>query len=230
METVRAFQERLDRVRRMVAEACARSGRSPEAVRLVGVTKTVGPSAVPALLEAGVREFGENRWQHARELLEAPRAREAVWHFIGHLQSNKAKYVVRHFDWIHSVDSPALAQEISRQAIRYGRTVQVLIQVNVSGEETKSGIAPEEVIPLLRETANLPGLALRGLMTMAPKTDDPERVRPVFARLRELLAEARQQLGDPGLTELSMGMSDDFPIAVEEGATLIRVGRLLMGT
>ncbi|WP_290584665.1 YggS family pyridoxal phosphate-dependent enzyme [Alicyclobacillus sp.] len=230
MDTTAGFQARADAVRRTIEEACMRSGRSPAEVRLVGVTKTVGADAIPALLDAGVRDFGENRWQHARDLLQSPRANEATWHFIGHLQTNKVKYVVRHFDWLHSLDSPELAQALSRQAVQWDRSLNVLIQVNVSGEQTKSGVPPCEVIPLLRAVVGLPGIAVRGLMTMAPKVNHPEEARPIFRQLRTLLQEARGDLGLPDLTELSMGMSEDFAVAVEEGATLVRVGRMLMGT
>ncbi|MCL6637639.1 MAG: YggS family pyridoxal phosphate-dependent enzyme [Alicyclobacillus sp.] len=214
----------------MVAAACRRAGRNPAAVRVIGVTKTVGPDALGPLLDAGVRDFGENRWQHARELMAEARAREAVWHFIGHLQSNKVRHVVQTFDWIHSLDSLALAQEVSRHADRLGKRMPCLIQVNVAGEVSKHGVPPEDVLALARAVSTLPGIQLRGLMTIAPKAEQPEAVRPVFAELRRLLEQVREDLGHPEISELSMGMSEDFPIAVEEGATLIRVGRLLMGT
>lgn len=218
---------RVQEIQKNVLEACQRSGRNPEDIRVIGVTKTVNDSALGPLLDAGLREFGENRWQHARELLASPRSSEATWHFIGHLQSNKAKYVIPRFSWCHSVDSVGLAQEISRCATLVDKIVQCLIQVNVAGEETKSGVAPKRALAMLEEIYSLPGLRVRGFMTMAPKANEPEASRPVFQELRSLLLNAQDKMGDEQLRELSMGMSDDYGIAVEEGATIVRIGRRL---
>jgi pyridoxal phosphate enzyme (YggS family) len=223
-----AFENNFAAVRRRIEEACARSNRRPDEVRIIGVTKTVTPDAIPLWMNIGLREFGENRWQHARDMLTAPGADGAIWHFIGHLQTNKVKYVVRHFDWIHSVDSADLANEISALAVKNGVTVNCLVQVNVSGEATKHGVPPAAVEPLVETILQLPGIRLRGLMTMAPHTDDVDCIRSVFRGLRELRDQVRMTFGLTDFTELSMGMSEDFPIAIEEGATMVRLGRVLM--
>ncbi|MBX5437365.1 MAG: YggS family pyridoxal phosphate-dependent enzyme [Alicyclobacillaceae bacterium] len=211
-----------------VERACAKSGRRPQEVRVVAVTKYVDNLALAPLLAAGIRDFGENRWQQAREKLASPYARQATWHFIGHLQSNKAGKVASVFDWIHSIDSQHVAALVSRAAEQHGRTVNGLIQVNVAGEASKSGVPPEQVRPLAEALIRLPGLRLRGLMTIAPATDDPESVRPVFRELARLLRDLQAKLGVEGLKELSMGMSNDFGVAVEEGATIVRIGRRLV--
>jgi pyridoxal phosphate enzyme (YggS family) len=223
-----AFEKNFAAVRKQIEAACARSSRRPEEIRIIGVTKTVTPDAIPQWLDIGLREFGENRWQHARDMLTAPGADGAIWHFIGHLQTNKVKYIVRHFEWIHSVDSVDLANEISACAVKNGVTMNCLVQVNVSGEATKHGVPPAEVEPLVETMLQLPGIRLRGLMTMAPLTDDVERIRAVFRGLRELRDQVRATFGLTDFTELSMGMSEDFPIAIEEGATMVRLGRVLM--
>ncbi|CAM3835280.1 YggS family pyridoxal phosphate-dependent enzyme [Alicyclobacillus pomorum] len=216
-------------IRRTIAEACQRANRSPEEVRVIGVTKTVQPDAIAALRTAGLHDFGENRWQHAKEMLTAPGAEGATWHFIGHLQQNKVKYVVRHFSWIHSVDSLELAKAISDQAVKVGKAIHVLIQVNVSGEEQKYGLRPEQVPQVATEVSALPGLNLRGLMTMAPHTEDQAWIRSVFRGLKDLQRDLLAAGFAPEeVAELSMGMSEDFPIAVEEGASMVRIGRRLM--
>ncbi len=222
------YEKNLELVRQKIEEACIRANRRPETVRIIGVTKTVTPEAIPLWLDTGLRDFGENRWQHARDMLTAAGADQATWHFIGHLQTNKAKYVVRNFHWIHSVDSVELANEISSVAVRNRVTVNCLVQVNVSGEATKHGVPPAEAESLAATMASLPGIRLRGLMTMAPRTDDAEQIRAVFRGLRELRDKVQAALGLEDFTELSMGMSEDFPIAIEEGATMVRLGRVLM--
>ncbi len=223
------YRKRLAEVEDAIAAACRRAGRAPQEVRVIAVTKYVGPERLGDLLAAGLRELGENRWQQAREKLMRPEAGAATWHFIGRLQKNKVKAVVRHFAWIHSIDSVELGTFVAAQAAAAGREVNCLLQVNVSGEATKAGLPPEEVSAAAQALVRLEGIRLRGLMTMAPVTDDPESVRPVFAALRQLRDEVRQQLGDPAFSELSMGMSDDFPAAVAEGATMVRIGRRLVG-
>lgn len=213
-------------VRDEIKGACRRAGRAADEVRLVGVTKTLAPEAVVDLIRTGLRDVGENRWQQARPKLAQPGADTLTWHFIGHLQSNKVRPVVRHFDWIHSVDSEALGRLISDEAVRQERTIHVLVQVNIAREPQKSGVAPEQTRPLLETLAACPGLRLEGLMTMAPAASNPEDVRWVFRALRELRDEMERQTGIP-LPELSMGMSGDFVPAVEEGATMVRIGRRL---
>lgn len=208
-------------VRERVAAACARSGRSPDEVTVVGVSKGFPVSAVVAAYEAGLRDLGENRVQEAATKIEAAAAMGARprWHMVGHLQSNKVKTALRVFDIIQSVDSLRLAELISREA---RAPVPVLFEVNVGGEESKFGLAPDDAPGVLARARALPNIDVLGLMTVAPITDDPERVRPVFRRLREL---ARSL----GLPHLSMGMTDDFEVAIEEGATTVRIGRAIFG-
>jgi pyridoxal phosphate enzyme (YggS family) len=214
----------LKTVRDQISAATERAGRSPASVRLVGASsfaKGVTPDKLRAALEAGLSDFGENRVQEAEASVAAlgPRAKEATWHFIGHLQTNKAAAAIDLFDIIQSVDSLRLAENLSR---RSGRALQVLLEVNITGEASKQGLSPGEVGSAVSRVANLPNLNLTGLMTIAPIADNPELVRPVFRELREL-AEAN------GLPQLSMGMTDDFEVAIEEGATLVRIGRAIFG-
>jgi pyridoxal phosphate enzyme (YggS family) len=205
-----------------IARACGRAGRPPEAVTIVAVTKTVAPAAIKAASDAGLRHFGENRVRDAQSKIAELSAQmpRPTWHMVGHLQSNKAKTAAEIFDIIQSIDSMRLAGILSRSA---QDTLSVLLQVNLSGEAGKSGFAPAEVSPALEEIARLPRLKVKGLMTVAPLVSDPEQVRPIFRGLR--------QLGDGlGLEDLSMGMSDDFEVAIEEGATLLRLGRVIFGS
>ena len=213
--------ENLERVRERIEASCQRAGRTPSEVALIGVTKTVGAEAVVEAYEAGLRDFGENRVQEAVAKMEAVEQLgfEPRWHMIGHLQTNKVKIAAGRFGIIHSVDSVRLAKEISR---RYESPVSVLLEVNVAQDAAKFGFAPEEVAAALREIAVLPHLDARGLMTIAPQTNNPEDTRPTFRRLRDL----RDELA---LNELSMGMSGDFEVAIEEGATMIRVGTAIFG-
>ena len=213
-----------------MSHAAMRAGRRPEEVRLVAVTKTVGIEAIKQALDIGLRIFGENKVQEAKEKIEAlatqaPSGTE--WHLLGHLQGNKTKHSVRLFDLIHSLDSEGLAGDLDKEARKMGKVQRVLIQVKLSEEETKSG-APEKELPQLAEkVAELKNLRLEGLMAIPPFFDDPERARPYFRRLREL----RDELEKKGISlpELSMGMSDDFEVAIEEGATLVRIGTAIFG-
>nr|WP_284200240.1 YggS family pyridoxal phosphate-dependent enzyme [Alicyclobacillus sacchari] len=173
---------------------------------------------------ACVRDAAENRWQAAREKLEHQASALLTWHFIGTLQTNKVKYIAPRFDWIHSVDRLELAVALAQAAERAGRTLNVLMQVNVAQESQKHGFAPEICLEAARAIAGMPSLALRGLMTMAPQVDDPELARPVFRALRELRDDVRARLSLAAFDELSMGMSQDYPIAIEEGATMVRIG------
>jgi hypothetical protein len=211
----------LGRVQEAVARACARAGRSPDHVLLIAVSKTVDAERIRLAIAAGVAALGENRVQEAREKIEAL-GRPVPWHLIGSLQTNKAKDAARLFDWIHSVDRLELARELSRRAHGAERTLDVLLQVNLGDEPQKGGVAPAEVKGLREAMAGLPGLRVRGLMAIPPVTESPERTRPYFRRLREL----RDELG---LEHLSMGMSADFEVAIEEGATMVRVGTAIFG-
>lgn len=217
----------LEEVRGRVSRACARSGRDSSTVTLVAVSKTVSAERVREMLACGQTLFGENRVQEAagKIPLVGPGAR---WHLVGHLQRNKARHAVGAFELIHSVDGADLAREIDRRAAAVDRVQQILIEVNVAGEESKAGTDEVDLPALLDAIAELRHLDLRGLMGIPPPVDDPERARGWFVRLRELRDDAARRIGR-ALPELSMGMSDDFEVAIEEGATLIRVGRSLFG-
>ena len=211
----------LERVQAAIAAACRRSSRSPDDVLLIGVSKTVEVERIRAAIVAGVPALGENRVQEAREKIETL-GRPVPWHLIGPLQTNKARDAARLFDWIHSVDRRELATEVSRRARQLGRTVDILIEVNVGDEPQKAGARPQEIKALLDAVAGLDGIRVRGLMAIPPIVTEAEQSRPQFRRLREL----RDAVG---LEHLSMGMSADFEVAVEEGATMVRVGTAIFG-
>ena len=222
-----AIAANLEEIRRRMAEAARRSGRDPASVRLVAVSKTYPAEAVAAAATTGQRVFGESRVQESRDKIPAcPPGLE--WHFIGHLQKNKVRQALPLFGFFHSIDSTALAQAIDRIAGETDRPVEGLLEVNVSGETTKHGFTPELLRAGFAALTKLPHLRLRGLMTMAPYSDNPEDARPVFRALRELRDEL-QSAHDCPLPELSMGMSGDFVPAIEEGATLVRVGSSIFG-
>ena len=214
------------RVRARIAEAALRGGRRPESVQLVAVTKTVGPERIRQAAACGLRVFGENRVQEARA--KVSEVQGVSWHLIGSLQRNKVKEALRLFEVIHSVDSVGLAEELSRRSMERGtRRAEVLLQVNISQEPQKHGVAPEEAERVVGAVLELQGLRLRGLMGMAPLVETPEAARPSFRRLRELRDRLEEAFPEAGVYELSMGMTDDFEVAIEEGATIVRVGRAL---
>lgn len=217
----------LEEVKARLTAAARRGGRDPAAVKLVAVSKTVDEERIREAVAAGQKIFGENYLQEARAKIEAL-GETASWHFIGHLQTNKAKAAVELFQLIHSVDRLHLAQALEKAAARREKVQEILLQVNLAGEAGKSGARPEAVPELYREIARLPHLRVVGLMTMPPWFDDPEAVRPYFRVLREL-RDRLLQLNLGPLPELSMGMSGDFEAAVEEGATLVRVGTAIFG-
>jgi pyridoxal phosphate enzyme (YggS family) len=222
-----AIAANLEEIRRRMADAAQRAGRDPASVRLVAISKTYPAEAVAAAAATGQRVFGESRVQESRDKLPAcPPGLE--WHFIGHLQKNKVRQALPLFPFFHSIDSTALAGAIDRIAGETGAEAQGLLEVNVSGEETKHGFTPEELRAQFPTLSKLPHLRIRGLMTMAPYSDNPEDARPVFRTLRELRDELQSTYQHP-LPELSMGMSGDFEPAVEEGATLVRVGSSIFG-
>ena len=221
--------ENLLEVKKRIAAAARRVGRDPVEVRLVVVSKTVPTERLKEAVAAGQRLFGENYLQEALPKIAAL-GNEVSWHFVGALQTKKAKGVVGLFDLIHSVDRLKLAQALEQAAAKQGLLQDILIQVNLAGEETKSGVNPEGAAGLLREIVRLPHLRVAGFMTMPPWFDDPERVRPYFRLLRELRDRLRAlKITDSPLSELSMGMTGDFEAAVEEGATLVRVGTAVFG-
>jgi pyridoxal phosphate enzyme (YggS family) len=201
----------------------------PDSVKLVGVTKTVDVERIKQAVSAGLQILGENYVQEAREKIKEVGG-EASWHFVGRLQTNKAKYAVKLFDMIETVDSLKLAKELNRRAQSLGRTLPIIIQVNLAREVSKGGVEPSECISLIKQISDLANLQIRGLMTMPPFFDQPDRARPYFAQLRELSQEiAKAQLPRVEMEELSMGMSGDFETAIEEGATLVRVGTAIFG-
>ncbi len=220
MVTATDIEANIEVVKERIAHACQRVGRSPDEVTVVAVTKTVEPSAIATAFRLGIRHFGENRVQEAEEKIGQLSGLEPspTWHMVGHLQTNKVKVAVEIFDIIHSLDSIRLAEAISR---RTGKTLPVLLEVNVSGEASKHGFPVSEVEPALKLISQMPKINIKGLMTIAPMVS-AEQVRPVFRKLRSLRDSFR-------LEHLSMGMTDDFEVAVEEGATLVRIGRAIFG-
>jgi hypothetical protein len=213
------IEENIRNIEKRIERACERAGRSPDEVTLVAVTKTFPPEAIRAAFEAGIRDFGENRVQEAEPKIEQLRELSPTWHMVGHLQTNKAKTALQLFDIIHSIDSIKLAEALSR---RTEKKIPILLEVNLSKEASKYGFTEEELPQAITQVSSLPNLEIKGLMTMAPYVEDPEEVRPIFRRLREL----RDKVG---LEQLSMGMTDDFEVAIEEGATIVRIGRAIFG-
>lgn len=221
--------ENLDALRERIAKAAARAGRDPEGITLVAVTKTVPVERIREAIDAGQRVFGENRVQEAQAKVDAL-GRDVQWHLIGHLQRNKAKFVCDLFDMIHSVDSLRLAQEINARAAGHGMVLPILIQVNIGDETTKSGVEALETLALVQQVAALPHVAVKGLMCVPPAVEIAEHARPYFVQLRTLAMQVeRERLPNVAMTELSMGMSHDFEVAIEEGATMVRVGSAIFG-
>ncbi|MGA2280381.1 MAG: YggS family pyridoxal phosphate-dependent enzyme [Verrucomicrobiota bacterium] len=217
----------LETIRRRMRAACGRAGRDPDSVTLLAVTKTQPPEVVQAAAKLGLLLFGENKVQEAKAKIPWCPG-NLRWHMIGHLQSNKCRDAVELFKMIQSVDSLSLAQEINKRAEQAARTMPVLMEVNVAGEASKFGYRPEQLLAELKELNALPRIEIHGLMTMPPWTAEAEKARPHFRRLREIKAQCEQILGTP-LPDLSMGMSGDFEIAIEEGATMVRIGTELFG-
>lgn len=223
-------KDNIARVQDRIAAACLRAGRQIDEVRLIAVTKTVDAGRIREAYEAGLRDFGENRVQEAAAKRPELTDLNATWHLIGHLQSNKVKAASELFDWIHSVDSMRLAERLSPAVAPSRAPLPVLLQVNLAQEESKSGVNEGEVKRTVESLGAIQGLELRGLMLIPPASGNPEDARPWFRRLRQLAAEIRQeQPAQTPLTELSMGMSHDFEVAIEEGATMVRVGTAIFG-
>jgi hypothetical protein len=226
--------ERIEAVRRRIEAAARRAGRDPADVTLVAVSKTQPPEAVLAATRAGLHLFGENRVEEAGPKADAIAsllgpAPPPTWHMVGHVQSRKAADVLPWAAMVHSVDSVKLAERLSRSCVEAGSELAILLEVNVSGEASKYGLAPQELAGAAEVIAPLPGLRLEGLMTMAPIVADPEDARPVFAELHRLRDDLACRFPDRDWRHLSMGMTDDFEVAIEEGATLVRVGRAIFG-
>jgi pyridoxal phosphate enzyme (YggS family) len=224
---VSELQENLTRIRSRIDQACERSGRQPDSVRLMAVSKNQPPERVAEAASAGLTLFGENRIQDAKVKIPLCPG-QLEWHFIGHLQSNKSRDAVSLFQVVQGVDSLALAEELQKQALKQARSLPILLEVNVAGESSKFGWNPDRLLAELPQLNALNRLEVHGLMTIAPYAVDPEQVRPIFRRLRELRDRCIDLLGAP-LPVLSMGMSGDLEVAIEEGATLVRVGTALFG-
>jgi PLP dependent protein len=221
--------ENIATIKQRIAIAAARCGRDPHAIKLLAVTKTVAPERISQAIDAGITMLGENYVQEAKDKIVAI-TKPVEWHMIGHLQTNKAKYAVHLFDYVHSVDRWELAKELDKRAGIANHHINILIEVNVSGEQTKNGIPAAGALSLIKQIAPLPRLTIRGLMTMAPYSDNPENSRPYFTALRKLKNEVTaQSISRVQMEELSMGMTDDFAIAIEEGATIVRIGRAIFG-
>lgn len=224
------LKENLEEVEEKIAKACERAGRAREEVTLIAVSKTKPVEMLQEIYDEGIRDFGENKVQELTEKYEVM-PKDMKWHMIGHLQRNKVKYIVDKVTLIHSVDSLRLAETISREAEKKGVTVPILIEVNIAGEETKFGLSSkEEVISLTEQIAALPNLSVKGLMTVAPPSKDPEENRPFFREIRQLSVDiTNKNIDNVSMEILSMGMTNDYTVAIEEGATMVRVGTGIFG-
>jgi pyridoxal phosphate enzyme (YggS family) len=222
-----SIAENFEQINTRLRAACERAGRTPAEVLLLGVTKGHTPEAVREALDLGLTTFGENKIQEARVKIPMCPAR-AHWHFIGHLQSNKCRDAVQFFEMIEGVDSLAIATEINKWAEKSAKTVPILLEVNAAGESSKFGASPQALKDNFLKINALPKLEIHGLMTIAPYANDPEKVRPIFRKMHQLKKECEDILGAP-LPHLSMGMSGDFEVAIEEGATIVRIGTALFG-
>jgi pyridoxal phosphate enzyme (YggS family) len=218
-------KDNLETINKKIKEAALKVNRDPQEIKLVAVTKTATLEQIKEAINEGVKIIGENKVQEATEKYQVLTT-EVKWHLIGHLQTNKVKYAVEIFDLIHSVDSIKLAKEIDKRSVQFKKIIDVLIEVNISGEETKYGYNPEKVEAFLKEISEFSGIRVRGLMTIAPISKNKEEVRPYFRRLRELSERIRDKnIKNIKMDYLSMGMTDDFEIAIEEGANMVRIGR-----
>jgi len=226
---VEIIKNNLEIINEKIKKAALKANRNPQEIKLVAVTKTATIEQIKEAISVGVKIIGENKVQEAKEKYQILSA-DIEWHLVGHLQTNKVKYAVEIFDLIHSVDSIKLAKEIDRRSLQFGMITNVLVEVNVSGEETKYGIKPEEVEPFLKEISEFSRTRVRGLMTIAPIAEDKEEVRPYFRKLRELFKEIKSKnIKNVKMDYLSMGMTEDFEVAVEEGANMVRIGRGIFG-
>ena len=223
------IKNNLEIIKEKIKKAALKANRSPEEIKLVAVTKTATIEQIKEAISAGIKIIGENKVQEAKEKYQILTA-DTEWHLVGHLQTNKVKYAIEIFDCIQSVDSIKLAKEIDKRSLQFGKTTNVLVEVNVSGEETKYGIKPEEVELFLKEISEFSGIRVRGLMTIAPIEKDKEEVRPYFRKLREISKEIKSKnIKNVKMDYLSMGMTDDFEVAIEEGANMVRIGRGIFG-
>jgi hypothetical protein len=223
------LKKRLENVNDRINKAALKCGRDPENIHLVAVSKTIPANRVKEAIELGVTILGENYVQEARDKFNLLGTYPVSWHFIGHLQTNKAKYAVRLFDLIHSVDTLKLARELDKQAKKVNKVQDILIQINVSKEPSKSGSDMENAANLIKDIERLENLSVKGLMAMPPFFNNPEKARPYFIALRNLRDQIQKTLPGVALDELSMGMTGDFEVAIEEGATFVRIGTAIFG-
>ncbi|MDL1980020.1 MAG: YggS family pyridoxal phosphate-dependent enzyme [Deltaproteobacteria bacterium] len=224
------LKKRLSNVNERIKKAAIDCGRDPDTIHLVAVSKTKPEDAVREAIKAGADILGENYIQEARDKINALSSYPVLWHFIGHLQSNKAKYAVKLFDMIHTVDSLKLAHELNKQAKKINKIQKILIQVNISMESTKSGVYEDDAQKLIKEISLFENLSIKGLMTMPPFFNNPEKVRPYFSALRNLRDKIRNEaIKNINMQELSMGMTGDFEVAIKEGATFVRIGTAIFG-
>ncbi len=224
------LKKRLENVLNRIKNAALACGRDPKTVRLVAVSKTIPVDVVGEAIEAGVKILGENYIQEARKKINDLSSHPLSWHFIGHLQTNKAKYAVKLFNLIHSVDSLKLARELNKQAKKINKIQNILIQVNISMESSKSGIYEQDALGLIQDISRFENLSVKGLMTMPPFFDEPERARPYFSALRKLRDQIKKEsIPNIAMDELSMGMTGDFEAAIEQGASLVRIGTAIFG-
>ena len=225
-----ALKKRLSNVKERIKKAAIDCGRNPDTVRLVAVSKTKPEDMVREAIKAGADILGENYIQEAKDKINALSSYPVSWHFIGHLQSNKAKYAVKLFDMIHTVDSLKLAKELNKQAKKINKIQKILIQVNISMESTKSGVHEEDAQKLIKEISLFENISIKGLMTMPPFFNNPEKAMPYFSALRELRDKIRNEaIKNITMQELSMGMTGDFEVAIKQGATLVRIGTAIFG-
>ncbi|UCE05978.1 MAG: YggS family pyridoxal phosphate-dependent enzyme [bacterium] len=224
-----AIEDNIDSVKQRIKNSCQKIDRDASEITLIAISKTIPAEMIKVAVENGIEHIGENRVQEADKKFEQL-GKIATWHLVGHLQTNKVKKALQIFDFIHSVDSYHLAEEISKRVLQFGQTVECLVEVNTSGETTKFGVSPDETLELAKKISFLPGIQIKGLMTIGAFLPDPEEVRPCFKLLKEL----RDEIQNAGLQNvemkyLSMGMTNDFEVAIEEGANMIRVGRAIFG-
>lgn len=230
-QTLNTIASNLFHARKVIADTARAAGRNSADVRMIAVSKTHAHEAVAAAIDAGQKDFGESTTQEALRKISHLENPSITWHFIGHLQTNKAKYIPGNFSWLHSLGNLGLARKISQHAREQSATVNILIEVNVVGNPKKHGVAPETLFDFIEQLQkeNFPALALRGLMTIGPYAAPEQEIRRCFAKLRELRDECRERFALPRFTELSMGMSGDYVEAIKEGATLVRIGTAIFG-
>ncbi|MCP3924632.1 MAG: YggS family pyridoxal phosphate-dependent enzyme [Desulfobacterales bacterium] len=222
--------DKIKNIEKRLIDTAKKCGRDHDSVKLVAVSKKMSQERVRVAIESGAKILGENYIQEAREKIEALKEYDVSWHFIGHLQSNKAKYAVKIFDMIHTVDSVKLAKEIDKQAKKIDKIQEILIQINISEEESKSGVSADKTIQIIKEISRFDNIRIKGLMGMPPYYDNPEMAKPYFVRMKEIqgMIEA-EKIEGVLMDELSMGMTGDFEVAIQEGSTLVRIGTAIFG-